>query len=234
MGLLSAFTAADAYALVLPFTILEEGGVSNDPRDPGNANPNDVPGGGGTMAGVTQGRYDEYRRAKGLELRPVRVLDASEKADLFREYWQDSGAQELAELGRPALACVCFDWGFNGGTAKARWYVQASIGATPDGAWGPATRAALAACDDDRCAARLLVLRACFHRVRGLNDGVARETLLAAGLPAKRKGISPTYSPTARVYMGTWLGRCRRLAELVGAPMHDTYALGQERRPLAA
>lgn len=214
--------AADAYALVIPFTLYEERGYNSSPTDPGNVAPNGV--GGGTMDGITQGAYDRWRHKRGLPYAPVRQITGVEKLEIYEgEYWIPSGARETARLDKAALAAVVFDWGVNGGVTKARWFAQAALGVGVDGAWGVETRSALGACEDIATADKLLRLRVAFHRTRGLNDPDARERLVAAGLPRRRKGISPSYSPDARHWVSVWLGRCRRLAALLHLPIHTEY-----------
>lgn len=61
-------------------TLVEEGGWSNHPKDPGGA----------TMKGVIQRVYDEYRKSKKLPTRSVRNISEGELLEIYRtNYWQE-------------------------------------------------------------------------------------------------------------------------------------------------
>jgi lysozyme family protein len=120
-----------AYDEALKFTLGEEGGYVDDPRDKGGA----------TNRGVTQGVYDAWREAKARPSQDVRLMEYAEVEDLYRErYWEPGHCGEL-----PArLGVVHFDWCVNHGVKGALLTLQQTLGVTPDGAWGPKTAAAAA------------------------------------------------------------------------------------------
>lgn len=88
-------------------TLREEGGYSNDPRDPGGA----------TMKGVTKAVYDAYRRKQGQAPRDVRQISDAELADIYRSsYWTPVGAEALAA----GLDLSVFDFAVNSGVSRAK------------------------------------------------------------------------------------------------------------------
>jgi lysozyme family protein len=92
----------------LPYTLREEGGFSNDPRDPG----------GRTMRGVTQRTYDEYRSRRRRPLQNVENVTDAEIRDIYKTgYWNEVGAEEL-----PAgVDLSLFDYAVNSGPGRARF-----------------------------------------------------------------------------------------------------------------
>lgn len=104
---------ASNYPACLAFTLRWEGGWSNHPEDPGGA----------TMKGVTQRRYDVYRRERGLPLRSVRHIEDKELQEIYRKgYWNVVGGDNL-----PAgVDLAVWDYGVNSGPARAK-RVYASI-----------------------------------------------------------------------------------------------------------
>jgi lysozyme family protein len=113
----------------LKFTLGEEGGYVDDPRDRGGA----------TNRGITQGSYDSWRGSHGLASQDVRQISDREVRDLYREQFWDAG--HCGELPMP-LAISHFDWCVNHGPGGALATLQQAIGVTPDGLWGPATESA--------------------------------------------------------------------------------------------
>jgi lysozyme family protein len=111
--------AIGKFLICLPFTLREEGGESNDPRDPG----------GHTNRGVTQARYDQYRATKRLQPKSVSLISESELQDLYRTgYWDAIDAEQL----RAGEDLSAFDYAVNSGPAKARAsIVKANAGAPP-------------------------------------------------------------------------------------------------------
>jgi lysozyme family protein len=110
--------AIGKFSICLPYTLREEGGESNDPRDPG----------GNTNRGVTQARYDQYRAAKRLQPKSVSLISESELQDLYRTgYWDAIGAEQL----RPGEDLSAFDYAVNSGPAKARAAIVTANAAAP-------------------------------------------------------------------------------------------------------
>lgn len=99
--------ASGNLAACLALTLREEGGYSNDPRDPGGA----------TMKGVTRAVYDAWRRDRGLALRDVRQISDAELQEIYRSgYWAPVGAGALAA----GLDLSAFDFAVNSGPPRAK------------------------------------------------------------------------------------------------------------------
>ena len=118
----------------LKFVLLEEGGYVNNPHDSGGA----------TNHGVTQSVYDDYRKQRNLPVQDVQLITDAETRELYENnYWEPSKAQ----LMHSPLDCAHFDWCVNHGVQGALKTLQAALGVTADGVWGPQTAAALAVAD---------------------------------------------------------------------------------------
>ena len=107
-------------------TILHhEGGYVNHPKDPG----------GETNLGVTKRVYIEHGGTKDMK-----DLIVEDVAQIYKKgYWDKMKGDELPN----GLDLCVFDFGVNAGTGRAAKYLQKMIGATADGAIGPATLRAL-------------------------------------------------------------------------------------------
>ena len=103
-------------------TILHhEGGYVNHPKDPG----------GETNLGVTKRVYEEWGGTK--DMKDLTVEDVS---PIYKKnYWDRVHGDELPT----GLDLCVFDFGVNAGTGRAAKYLQTMVGATADGAIGPAT-----------------------------------------------------------------------------------------------
>lgn len=115
-------------------SVLEhEGGWADHPKDPGGA----------TMKGVTLKTYSDWlgREASKDELR--NIPGEHLKTIYKTRYWDAVRADEL-----PAgVDYAVFDMAVNSGPGRAAKLLQAAVGATPDGAIGPKTLAAVKAQD---------------------------------------------------------------------------------------
>lgn len=132
----------------LPFTLQQECNVytgtpadwtnpknfDNDPQDPGGA----------TQCGLTHIDLDEYCEANGLPTRDVRLIGQETGETIYYDsYWLPFC------LKLPSgLDLFFFDTRVNMGTRRAVMLLQASMGITADGAWGPKTDAAVEAITD--------------------------------------------------------------------------------------
>ena len=107
-------------------TILHhEGGYVNHPKDPG----------GETNLGVTKRVYEEFGGTKDMK-----DLTVEDVAPIYKKgYWDKMKGDDLPN----GLDLCVFDFGVNAGTGRAAKYLQKMIGATADGAIGPATLRAL-------------------------------------------------------------------------------------------
>ena len=139
------------YAKSLAAVLKHEGGFVDHPKDPGGA----------TNMGVTQDVYDEFRKARQLDLRSVRHIGPNEVTTIYRnQYWD---AVRAAELPSGVDYCI-FDFAVNSGPTRAAKFLQREVGVADDGKIGPATLAAVRAHGAkqiiaDVCEARLFWLR---------------------------------------------------------------------------
>ena len=118
----------------LAFTLGEEGGFVDDPRDRGGA----------TNRGITQATYDAWRKAQGLVPRGVKLLGDDEARRIYQErYWDAGQCDELPV----ALGIIHFDWCVNHGIRGAIATLQEAVGVAADGEWGPGTATAVAGAD---------------------------------------------------------------------------------------
>lgn len=98
-----------------------EGGYSDHPSDPG----------GETMWGVTK----RVAMANGYTGR-MRELPADLAKSIYRKsYWDAVRADDLP----PALRYAVFDAAVNSGVGQSAKWLQAAVGAVPDGVIGPMT-----------------------------------------------------------------------------------------------
>lgn len=109
----------------LPDTLVQEGGYSNDPHDPG----------GMTMYGIIQREYDAKRRAWGLPTQWVKNISADEYRTIYyTDYWLPYCPKLPA-----GLDLEFFDLAVNGGPHRAIITLQRVLGIAADGQWGPIT-----------------------------------------------------------------------------------------------
>ena len=114
------------YAKSLAQVLLSEGGYVNDPLDSGSA----------TNFGVTQVVYDDWRVAQGVAPQSVRAIAAPEVAAIYRnQYWNSV----LGDVLPDGVDYAVFDFAVNSGVSRASRFLQATVGAAPDGLIGPVT-----------------------------------------------------------------------------------------------
>lgn len=100
--------------------LLEEGGYSFDPRDPG----------GETKYGISKRAYPKE---------DVKNLTVEQAKELYRrDYWNPIKGDDLP----PSIALITFDAAVNQGVSKASKWLQKAVGVEQDGKVGPATVAA--------------------------------------------------------------------------------------------
>ena len=118
----------------LPFTLREEGGFTDNPRDPGGA----------TNWGITLATLTHWR---GHPCTPddVRALPLAEAQAIYQAlYWHAM----RCDLLPPGIDLMTFDFGVNAGPRTSAEELQAALGVGVDGLVGPIT--ALAARGADR------------------------------------------------------------------------------------
>lgn len=113
----------------LPDTLLEEGGYSDDPHDPG----------GRTDYGIIQKEYDAKRRQWGLPTRWVKDITAAEYRTIYyTDYWLPVCPHLPA-----GLDLETFDQFVNEGGHRAIVLLQLALRVHVDGDFGPETQTAV-------------------------------------------------------------------------------------------
>jgi len=117
-----------------------EGGYVNHPADPG----------GMTNLGVTRRVWQEWV-GRDVSEQEMRGLTPEQVGPMYKaKYWDKIKGDDL-----PAgVDYVVFDAAINSGPGRAAKWLQECVGATPDGAIGPATLRAVAAADPEELIAR--------------------------------------------------------------------------------
>ncbi len=121
----------------LLFTLREEGGFVNDPRDPGGA----------TNMGVTLATLRVWRDDPHLGVADVRALTRDMATSIYgADYWNKLRCDALP----PGLDLIAFDFAVTSGTLRSAKLLQAALGfqgANVDGSIGPDTLQVAGACD---------------------------------------------------------------------------------------
>lgn len=112
--------------LALKSILVFEGGMDDDPRDPG----------GRTKNGIIQRVYDADRRRRGLPTQDVfKMTDAERDNIYFRNYFDKVRFDELP----PGIDLMLVDGGVNAGPSQAIKWTQRALGLTADGVLGDVT-----------------------------------------------------------------------------------------------
>ena len=109
----------------LKMLLSHEGGFVNHPEDPG----------GITNLGVTKKVYDEWTGRESTE-QEMRDLTPEDVAPIYKKNYWDRVKGDSLPSGQD---WACFDWAVNSGSGRPAKAVQRAVGATADGAIGPAT-----------------------------------------------------------------------------------------------
>ena len=143
--------ASDALEPALRFVLGWEGGFVDHPNDPG----------GRTNKGVTQKVYDGWRARQGLPAQDVKgIADAEVHAIYAGDYW----LPPRCDLLQSPLDMVQFDTAVNMGVGRAVRFLQACVGCSVDGGFGPGTERAVAGCDTTAVLAAYCQRREDFYR----------------------------------------------------------------------
>ena len=111
----------------LTFTLHEEGGLVDNPADPG----------GRTNHGITQATYNRYRNSLSLQAGDVADISDYDVEAIYSEmYWTPAHCPDL----RLKLAVCHFDWAVNHGVTGAVLTLQTALGVTADGYLGHKAR----------------------------------------------------------------------------------------------
>lgn len=109
--------------------IKSEGGYVNNPKDPG----------GVTNLGVTKRAWEAYLH-RTVSIAEMKALTVERVCPFYRAmYWNAAHCDSLPT----GLALCVFHVAVNAGVRRAAKLLQSVVGATPDGAIGPSTLAAV-------------------------------------------------------------------------------------------
>jgi lysozyme family protein len=189
-----------------------EGGFSNHPNDRGGA----------TNFGITKSTYTNWLREQGRDRQSVRNINEQEVQDIYRTYWEDTGADQLPW----PLSDVVFDAGVNSGPTRAITQLQEAAGAVADGRMGPDTLRAVSEHKPQELAQRFMDIRADFYetiarnrpdqrafirgwrnRVRDMRDVIEGEAPEGTTVVAALNGDDAPAGGTLRDAEGQWWGK---------------------------
>lgn len=156
----------------LSYTLVNEGGFTNNPNDPG----------GSTNFGVTSEDLARHRM-KPVTSDEVKAMTREEACDIYlKNYWTPLGLDQLKE---PAIATAVFDIAVNRGMSAAIKCVQSVCKLPVDGHMGPMTISSLNYMGPDLFLARFVSL---------VEHGYVE---LVLQLPEKRLGFLAGWSARA-------------------------------------
>jgi hypothetical protein len=123
--------AGENFTACLDVVLLQEGGFSDHPADPGGA----------TNFGITLKTLADFRE-KPVTKEDVQALTKDEAKEIYRaNYWNPMRCNELPR----GIDLMTFDFGVNAGPRTAIKALQRAAGVTDDGSIGPITLAAIRA-----------------------------------------------------------------------------------------
>lgn len=127
-----------------------EGGFVNHPRDPG----------GMTNLGVTKATWESWV-GREVDEAEMRGLTADKVEPLYKERYFDAVRGDELPMG---LDYLMFDFAVNAGAGRSIMILQAAVGVTPDGGFGPITMAAVQAVDPVELIERFSQAKENFYR----------------------------------------------------------------------
>ena len=179
-----------SFEACLPVILASEGGFVDDPHDPGGA----------TNLGITLATLSSCL-GRTASIADVEALSRAAVAPIYQaRYWNPSHACDC-----PAgVDLMVFDESVNQGVGRAVASLQTALGVTADGAFGPATRAALAAANPANLIRAIAANREAHYRAlptfprfgRGWLARLARTTELALGMVAHTTQLIPAQAGT--------------------------------------
>jgi lysozyme family protein len=117
------------FARALQLVLVNEGGWSDNPADPGGA----------TMKGVTLANFRRYVKPSASKA-DLHAITDDQLATVYRRFYWDAVAGAQLPDG---VDYAVFDFAVNSGPGRAAKYLQSVVGAGQDGRIGPATLAAI-------------------------------------------------------------------------------------------
>lgn len=140
----------------MPRILAHEGGLVNNPNDPG----------GWTNRGVTIGTLKKLGIDKDgdgdSDLADLKLLTAADAAKVFKRFYADHVQADLLPIG---LDYAMTDFAVNSGPTRAAEHLQRILGVAVDGHIGPQTLAKVAQCD-----AKALIVALSESRLRFLRN----------------------------------------------------------------
>ena len=121
--------------------LAHEGGFTSDSRDKGNSLPDGRQG--STMLGCTQANWETYVGHQ-VTWDDMKKLTKDDVKPLYKKNYWDAVMGDLLPTG---LDYAAFDFAINAGPGASRKMIQRALGVTADGAFGPATMAAIQKAD---------------------------------------------------------------------------------------
>jgi lysozyme family protein len=115
-----------------------EGGFSDDTRDNGNKLPDGRPG--STMLGVTQYNWEHWTGHQVTHEQMRKLTPADVKPFYKKKFWDACRCNDMPQ----GIDYLVFDFAVNAGVGRSAKTLQSVVDATPDGAIGPLTLAAVA------------------------------------------------------------------------------------------
>jgi len=143
--------AADSFKAAIAFLLPQEGGFSDDPRDPGGA----------TFQGITLVEYRRYYGDLTLTAEDLKNMTPGERDDIYHaNYWVPVRGDDLP----PGVDLSVFDMGVNAGVGASAKLLQRCLGIDQDGKIGPFTLKAVRATDAAVLIRRLEGAQAAYYR----------------------------------------------------------------------
>lgn len=121
--------AANFPSPILTFTLKEEGGFSDDSRDPGGA----------TMHGITLNTFRRMMNSYRLTIADLKAITPEQETDIYRAgFWSAMHGDDLPS----GIDLMVFDFGVNSGPETSIQILQNLLHVHVDGDCGPVTLAA--------------------------------------------------------------------------------------------
>jgi lysozyme family protein len=158
--------STDGFDAALSFVLAWEGGLSDDPADPG----------GRTNRGITQQEYSRWLAGQGLDqtLDVANMDDTQMEAIYQSDYWIPAHCPELPSKDD----LLQFDTAVNMGVGRAIRFLQQAAGAPVDGVFGTQTLQAVQNANPAQLVSMYCDARESFYRALA-----QRDTSLAKFLP---------------------------------------------------
>lgn len=139
---------------ILDFTLVEEGGFSDDPRDPGGA----------TEHGVTLAVFRKVMKNPGLTAADLRSITPEQEMEVYKPgYWNAVRGDDLPS----GIDLMTFDFGMNCGPGESEMLLQEAAGLTGDdvdGVLGQMSMAAISRGSPSDLIAKLVGMQKAHYR----------------------------------------------------------------------